>query len=181
MAASGLVSRILKIEPGISLGQWIADRITHNWNSLVSIFVGLGGMSYLGLLTDWVRAWGPVGVGGIGLFSALLMWIGLSWAQLLRDRAEERRARAKAIEKWKDEVDSINPMEEQFNRRRIAISDLINPLTKAAEGKTFVDCELYGPAVIVFINSTLVDVTFRGCDIVVVPDIEQISNVTYLS
>jgi hypothetical protein len=73
--------RLIRYEPGISLGQWAYDRIASNWDRLVAIFVGVGGMSYLASITDWIKDWGPAGIGAIGIVSALIIWIGLSWAQ----------------------------------------------------------------------------------------------------
>jgi hypothetical protein len=64
---------------------------------LVALFIGVGGMSYLAAITDWVRAWGPVAVGAVGLLTGLVLWIGLSWARDFRAKAYERRVRGRAL------------------------------------------------------------------------------------
>jgi hypothetical protein len=72
-----LLQRALRIEPGITLGQWVYDRIANNWDRLLALFVAGGGMSFLASITQWVEAWGPVGIGAIGFGSAIIAWIGL--------------------------------------------------------------------------------------------------------
>src|SRR5689334_3123324 len=100
MRKSNLIANLIRIEPGISLGQWAFDRVSNNWDRLAALFVGGGGMSYLASITDWVKSYGPVAVGAIGLFSALAIWIGLAWANAMRASAGEHAANASAIEKW---------------------------------------------------------------------------------
>ena len=168
--------RLLRIEPGISLGQWAYDRIANNWERLVALFVGAGGMSYLAWITTWLKSYGPVGVGGVGLLSGLILWSGLAWAQCLRAKAEERRSRARALEKWRDQVDGINPLENEFRKSRINITDLVNRITRGVVGKNFIDCELYGPANIVISGSILTEVSVINCDVVVGRDDAGIRN-----
>ncbi len=160
--------RILRIEPGLSLATWAYERIANNWHWLVAIFVAGGGMSYLASATEWLSSWGPAGIGAVGLASALLTWLALAGASLWRAKALERRARAHAISQWKEQVDSFNPLEDMFNKKRMRVVDLANPITHQINKKNLIDCELLGPANIYFVgknalnNTTLVD-----CDIVV--------------
>jgi hypothetical protein len=42
--------------------------------------------------------------------------------------------------------DRINPMEITFREKRINIADLASPIEPFVKGKTFIDCELIGPA-----------------------------------
>ncbi len=105
-----VLRRLLRIEPGISLGQWAYDRVTNNAGLLTSAFGGAV-MYALGLITDWARAVGPMGIGGVAIAATLAIWIGLSAAQNQRAKAAVRKAEAAAITKWKEEVDTINPLE----------------------------------------------------------------------
>jgi hypothetical protein len=106
-----LLRRILRIEPGVTLGQWIYDRFANNWQSIIALFLGLGGMSYLAAVTDWLRAWGPVAWGTIGLVSALIIAIGISLFSYLRSAKEAADARAildKTVSKSPDRVNTLN-------------------------------------------------------------------------
>jgi hypothetical protein len=42
--------------------------------------------------------------------------------------------------------DRINPLDESFQTRRIKIADLVSPIEPIIRSKTFIDCELIGPA-----------------------------------
>ncbi len=160
--------RLFHIESGISLGQWAYDRIANNWQSLVAIFVGLGGMSYLASISQAIAEVGPVAIGGIGLFSALTIWIVLAWAQYLRAKAQERQSIAAATEKWKEQVDAVNPLDREFNKKRLSIVDLAHPVTKRVSGKRFIDCQLMGSANIVFSGKNILNLdAFGNCDVIV--------------
>ena len=71
------IRRLLKIEPGISLGQWVWDKTPESWRNLVTGSVAAADMSYLASISAWVRPWGPVGYGAIAIVSTLTVLIGL--------------------------------------------------------------------------------------------------------
>jgi hypothetical protein len=50
--------------------------------------------------------------------------------------------------------DRINPMETTFREKRINVSDLVSPIEPFVRGKTFIDCELIGPANIALVETT---------------------------
>lgn len=104
------MQRALRIEPGISLAQWAIDRVTSNWPVLSSAFVAGGGMSYLATLTAWASAAGPLGIGVIGLTTALLTNLLLAWAQAKRAQARERNVLAEITQNWVTKSDVINPL-----------------------------------------------------------------------
>lgn len=161
------LQRILRWEPGIALSQWIYDRIANNWAKIVS-FGGGAVMLYLATITEWLRALGPAGIGGVAILTMLLTWLAIAGGQLLRSKARVRREEAFALQKWKDQVDTINPLAATFNNQRIKISDLAHPVSNSISGKRFTDCELIGPSNLVFLGSgEVIGVTFSNCDIVV--------------
>ncbi|WP_293983694.1 hypothetical protein [Sphingobium sp.] len=85
---------------------------------------------------------------------------------------KERMARAHAITKWSKEVDNINPLDDQFTRKRIRISDLEHPTTHRIAGKRFIDCQLVGPATIAFLNQTHISgIGFINCDLIPTKDV----------
>lgn len=163
-----LFQRLLRIEPGIALGQWIYDRIVNNWVLLTAVFGG-SLMSALAAVSEFLKPYGPFGIGVVALFFILLIWVVVSWITLIRAKAGVKRVEASAIEKWKQQVDGINPLESQFNRLRIKILDLVHPVTNRVTGKNFIDCELFGPANIYLLGSgRVLDVAFNNCDVIVV-------------
>lgn len=49
--------------------------------------------------------------------------------------------------------DRFNPLDTIFQRQRIDITDLCNPMEQVVKGKKFLDCEMIGPANILFLYS----------------------------
>ncbi len=163
------INRLLRIEPGISLGQWAYDRIANNWERIVAAFIAGGGMSYLASITDWMAKWGPFGIGAAGLAAALSTLVGLAWASSLRAQAKVRSAEAVAVEKWKERVDDVNPLAPEFHTKRLRVSDIAHPITRRIARKRFIDCELMGPANLLFHqNVHATGVMMMNCDLVVV-------------
>ena len=132
-------------------------------------------MLYLAAITEWLRAIGSAGIGGAVILTMIIIWLGIGFAQLLRANARLRRIQGSALEKWKEQVDHINPLDQQFHGKRILIADLVHPVTKSIEGKRFTDCELIGPANLAMIGGgQMVGVTFGNCDIVVLRPSERL-------
>src|SRR5262249_28919652 len=92
----------------------------------------------------------------------------------------ERWAYASATNKWKKDVHGINPLEREFNKLIIKISDLAHPMTKKIAGKRFIDCELIGPATFYAVNGSMTNVGFIDCDIVVLHPTAHLANVIVL-
>lgn len=105
-------------------------------------------MTYLARITDWIRPWGPAGWGAVGIISALLLAMAVTLIRLIAASAAKRRAEAKAVNKWAENVNDVNPMEHEFRNQRISLADLANPVTKQIIGKRFIGCELVGPTTI---------------------------------
>lgn len=162
-----LLRRILRIEPGIALGQWLYDTIAANWPRLVTLFVAAGGMTYLSAITDWAAALGPAGIGLLVITTVLVANILISLAQAMRAKARERNALASASATWVEKVDGVNPLDVHFHKKRIRIADLAHPLSKRIESKKFTECQLVGPANIVFVqNVQLINTGFGNCDMI---------------
>jgi hypothetical protein len=182
LAEAGIVSRILKIEPGISLGQWAYDRISHNWDRIGTAFVGAGGMSYLASITDWLAPWGPAGIGGVGLISGLALWIGLAYAQSLRAMTEERRSRVKLHEALTVQPKTVNPLSDAFENTRISVQDFFSPFGLPNRYKRFSRCEIIGPGTVVLSGCSIVrneDIpVFQECNIMIIRNRFRIMSVT---
>lgn len=174
------MQRALRIEPGISLAQWAIDRVTSNWPVLSSAFVAGGGMSYLATLTAWASAAGPLGIGVIGLTTALLTNLLLAWAQAKRAQARERNVLAEITQNWVTKSDVINPLNPEFHRVRINISELRHPVYPVIERKRFIDCQLVGPANLVINGGSITSAAFSNCDLVLVKENAKVMNAVML-
>ncbi len=61
----------------------------------------------------------------------------------------------------------INPLEQSFSKERIALMDLVNPADPFIRNKTFVDCELIGPANAILSNCGFIEgLHIPGCDLI---------------
>ncbi len=149
-----------------------------NWIPLItggSIVTAIGAFSgWVASQTEWVSQYGGIAWSGVALGGAAIattIMIGLAFIRLVWIRGG-------AIRKWGQDVDSINPLDVEFTRRRIKIQDLVHPIKNSVERKRFVDCELMGPANITFFGINANGVGFIDCDIVVVrPNGAKIANV----
>ena len=132
-------------------------------SSLVAVVSALSG--WVAHETAWIKVYGPIAwwFGGLaGAITAVLLLAILSYIRLTLIRGS-------AIQKWTREVDTINPLDNEFTRRRIRVADLANPVVKSVTKKRFIECELMGPAIIGLKNNiSLSHVSFINCDCVLV-------------
>ncbi|MER9211631.1 hypothetical protein NKI54_06110 [Mesorhizobium sp. M0663] len=185
MSKRNALQRLLRIEPGVALAQWAYDTAAAVGPRLAALFIAGGGMTYLSAITDWTAKLGPVGIGAIGLSAALGTNLVLALAQAQRAKARERNAIATSTKDWIEHADNINPLEDQFTKKRIRLSDLANPITNRVKRKRLIDCELMGPGVMVIQStpgrgSSINHVSFFNCDVIVLKDIAAINNVIVL-
>ena len=150
---------------GAFIDKWLG-RGSALWTILAPVVPGtVGGIVTAALSrgVDWIAQYGWFGwwcmfMVGAAVVSAVVALISF---------AKERLVRARAVQHWSQVVDNINPLDHQFHRKRIRISDLAPPVSKKIEGKRFTDCELIGPSNIVILNNVAMqDIEFLNCDIV---------------
>jgi hypothetical protein len=98
-----------------------------------------------GALSFWVEkinqfgwfGWWTASLSGAAIFaimSAAASYARFSWI------------RANVIRKWGEQTASINPFDEVFNKQRILVSDLRDPISREITNKKIIDCDLIGPA-----------------------------------
>lgn len=105
--------------------------------------------------SNWILQFGAIGWVFSGLMAtlsilaifALVFWCRFQWI------------RGRVIAEWRNRVDSIDPMADTYSKKRIKIADIVDPITNSIEGKTFTDCDLIGPANLIFLNNN----SFNGC------------------
>lgn len=122
---------------------------------------------YVTYITEVFRAFAPASwlFGGL-LGAALFMCIVLAWV-----KARQVASAAAINERFHHEADRINPLQNTFENRRILISDLVPPVGVLVEGKTFIECEIVGPANIVFVDGcTLEQSSFSLSDMILIAD-----------
>lgn len=146
--------------------------------ALAPVILGAAGVSavsgWAASVSQSVAHIGPLAWVGAALVGALLfLLLYLLWQRGRLYAAQLMHARVVA-----ERTNAINPLETVFTKVRVRIDDLKMPFIQPVVGKTFVDCELIGPAVILFSGNTNIDGTgFIGCDFVAVKDTATVQNV----
>jgi hypothetical protein len=133
---------------------WILSQIESKW-SLWNLVLGTGLAASFGLPAWAVHSasifaeYSPLSwvvSGFIGVFVAVIAYLIYAFASKLRVTAQYN---AMFLEKGI----LINPLETIFERKRILLNDFVLPSHTLIENKTFVDCDLIGPANIYFLTS----------------------------
>jgi hypothetical protein len=97
--------------------------------------------------TEWIAAYGPIGWWGAGIIGALLAILGFWLIARTRMLFQLVRFRNRVLES-----STINPLETVFRNQRIFLRDLTPPIGGVVSGKTFIGCQLIGPANLIFEN-----------------------------
>lgn len=127
-----------------------------------SIFTGLV-TAVSAKLTETLQRYQPLSWVVSGLAGAVMFataWF--VWSKIRLNAVHYRYALPMA-----EKVDAINPLDTNFHKRRIDVRQFATPTNDAVGGKVFVECELRGPGVVVFLgNSILNQPNFNYCDFV---------------
>jgi hypothetical protein len=118
------LQRLLRYEPGISLAQWIYDKIAGNWPALVAMVAGGGGMAYLAAITEWLNAWGPIAWGMTFSFGALVIALLIAIFVWASDKIAQKKLRSALIMQSR----RVNPLSRNFDHEVIDIVDFFMPL-----------------------------------------------------
>jgi hypothetical protein len=150
------------------IGKWL-------WDSLGNIAV-LGAWMVSFALPAWAakaagfmlqyQPFSWVAVGFAGMLTTALIYAVVGWGRNLWVTASIRN-------RFYRQTDRFNPMDTIFQRQRIAIADLANPMEQIIRNKKFIDCEMIGPANILMLLSApgtgkLIGNTFNKFDAVVI-------------
>jgi hypothetical protein len=140
-------SRIAKFTAAIGSG-WSVLNTVFNWLALVTSFtLPAWAVSSLNLFSQHgALSWVVAGFAGMGTWAIIrVVW---HWASILQVRAsyDARMLSHGSI---------VNPLDTTFEKKRILINDFCLPSHPFIEGKTFIDCDLIGPANIYFHESNL--------------------------
>lgn len=120
-------------------------------------------MAWLAHISDIINSWGPVGWGGIGIASGASIYIATTLGYWLYASAKSRRMAARFQERVLSTA-LINPLARTFTNQRIKVHDLCPPIGGAIRDKVFVDCEIVGPANVLFLSCNLSNNGGEGVD-----------------
>lgn len=129
--------------------------------------------AWAAIATDWLNAYGPIAWVASGFAGLILFVVALFiWAQF-RVNTES----ARIVAKHRQDPDPLNPLADNFERKRIRLHDLASVIDRTVDQKTFDRCELIGPACVVIVDSiTMQDNHFYGCDFVICRNGAAINN-----
>lgn len=155
----GLIDRIGKVEGALAF--W--DRLL-KWSPTV---LGTAFSSYIAgwatATTNAVSQYAPLSwiaaalVGGCMFLLARALWYS---ARVNAEKLEFARDAGKR-------TSSINPVDAVFTKQRIELQQFRNQFNEVVDGKTFVDCELYGPAVVFLLgNISMSGAGIANCEFV---------------
>jgi hypothetical protein len=166
-----IIRQILKLEPGISIGQWCWDRVTGNWVWLLSLSGG-GGMGYLAAITSWIAPWGPIGWGAVGLVSFLICMVALASVAAVRGYAKSQNALARFAEE-SPKTTTVNVLQDNFSTKIIKLADFYHPYFLPKKYIKFRDCEINGPASSLLSGGGMESSRLVDCDVVIINDVIQ--------
>jgi hypothetical protein len=147
------------------LGGRLWDLTTNNATIVITWVAGGGLMFYLGSITEWAKAFGPLGWALIAVGAATLLSFGY-WvlAKAINGTALRKFAQDKISAR------AINTLAPTHNYERINLSDFYSPFFFANENIQFTDCELYGPALMGIDSVSFHSLGFIDCEIVICRD-----------
>ena len=128
--------------------------------------------------SEWVSRFGAVGWILTGLVAAIAFGI----MSMCVGFARYIWIKGSVVRKWQEAVDYINPLDDEFSRKRIKISDLADPISNQIRDKTFINCDLIGPANILIVNSNVTGVHFVNCEgIPIKSDVEILTAIVLMN
>ena len=155
----GLAARLSALNIYTALGERF-----FRWAPIVLGTLGVGGISgWAAWATKALAAYSPLSWLSSGLLGVLLA-AAVYW---LWNNAKLRYEQSKNSEEMRTRAKWVNPLESVFTAQRIDIDIFKRPAPDTATGKTFVDCDIYGPATIILNGyTTLQNGRFGFCDFV---------------
>ena len=132
-----------------ALRVWLSDKIIEHWPTLLAL-AGGGAMTYLASASTWLDQYGPIAWGVVGVLTILVLVVLYLLWQVSSTIRIRNRFNSLALEKGS----AVNPLVATFENQRILINDFVLPSHTLIENKTFIHCDLIGPANIYFLPNT---------------------------
>lgn len=170
----GLVDRIGKAEGALAF--W--DRVLKWGPPFVGTALSSSVAGWATATTNAVSQYAPLSWIGAALFGGCAFLLGRAlWysARVNAERLEFARDAAKR-------PSSFNPVDAVFTKQRIELQTFRSQFNETVDGKTFVDCELFGPAVILLTgNCSISGASLGNCEFVRLKNSAKIYNAIPLS
>jgi hypothetical protein len=114
-------------------------------------------------------SWVVAGFGGLVTFAvsaSLIAWVRGRW---ITARYNAKLIRASGF---------IDPIASTFEGKRIALGDFVLPAHPVVENKTFINCDIIGPAILLMdYGNSVRDLAYPTCDAILIPTDVTPSNV----
>ncbi len=85
------------------------------------------------------------------------------------------------LRKMNTDLDGVNPLDDNFYKKRIHVLAFSNPIDRRIESKSFDKCELIGPTTVVMNNAIMHNPSFIDCNFICVKDNWPVAHITSLS
>jgi len=139
----------------------LLDLVAEHWPAIL-IGVASLAMTWLAALAAFLKPYGAVAWGGVGVATALM----LSLVYLVAAYAYRLLVVAK-IAVRRAEAATVNPLAGSFSKQRLRLADFFHPFFKPTSAAKFEDCDLFGPASVYVRGSDLLHCFFSGCEVVI--------------
>jgi hypothetical protein len=175
---SNFIQKASNARSWASLATWIYDLVASNWSAIAAFLISTGLLGWLAAITEWALRLGPIGIGAIAVFGGLVVNLLLAAAQRLRASAREKALIVEFARERAKGGDAINPLDNEFHRKRVKIEALAHPLRRTVSKKRFTDCQLVGPAnILIQGGGTYTNMQFSNCDFIVPKDNVALYNI----
>jgi hypothetical protein len=136
-----VTERVATFVSAIETGKWAW--ITFQ---LAPMLASFGVTAWAVWAADLFSQYTPLSWIGAGIVGALVWGV----VRVLHAAAWRVRVRARYDARFLEHGASFNPLDLTFERKRIYVNDFVLPSHPTVEGKTFIDCDIIGPANIYF-------------------------------
>jgi hypothetical protein len=154
------------------------DRLEARWSLWERLGIGtylaasFGIPAWAAAVTNFLQQYSPISWVAAGFFGVLIAVLILYMLASVRDFLITSTIKRRFYES----NDRINPLQSVFQDQRIQIADLMPPFGVEIEGKTFIRCELVGPANVVLMGGRMANCSGALVDAVCAPERIQILN-----
>lgn len=143
---------------------WIIDQLIDRWVAILSA-IGTIAMTYVASISDLVGKYGLIAWFGVGLTGGLILAVIL----LVISKIRVNMVRASFAEKQAQTI-AFNPLSKKFERQRLKLADFYHPFYSTTNNAKFDECELIGPAHVIFLDCEIRYCGFDNCEVVIVKE-----------
>lgn len=155
MAQDGKRDRFSRLDTWLSLGQWAVK----GFIAVSAVAIPAWAAKAANILSAYAPfSWVAIGIGSAAVLAgAYALW---GWGR-------QRHRRASYDKRMLQRGGYVDPLEKTFERKRIYLNEFVLPSHPLVEDKTFIDCEIIGPAnVLLELGNNIDQVRYPFCDTV---------------